>query len=227
MRLDKFLCECAFGTRTEVKSAVKAKLVTVNGKIVTDCGFSVSEKDEIFFSGKRALYSKYVYIMLNKPMGTISAVTDKEKTVIDLIEQVPKRGLFPVGRLDKDTEGLLIITNDGELAHKLLSPKKHVDKKYYFKFSGTMPENAVSLFKEGIKLKDFTCRQAILEIISENEAYVTIHEGKYHQVKRMVRAVGCEVEYLKRTAFGQLKLDESLLPGQSRLLTPKEVELLK
>ena len=186
------------------------------------------ENDSITLDGKKLFYSQYAYYMLNKPAGVITATMDKKKeTVLDLLDD-KRKDLFPVGRLDIDTEGLLLITNDGELCHRLLSPKHHVDKCYFAKNrSSNSGRCCQKKFEEGIDLGDFTSMPAKLEIIGDCEAKVIVQEGKFHQVKRMFEAVGVTVVYLKRLSMGSLKLDETLAPGESRALTQEELECLK
>lgn len=220
------------GTRQEVKKQIRQGKVTVNGIVVKAADTKIDENgDEVMVDGRNISYVSYEYYMLNKPAGVISATEDrKDTTVIDLIRDKKRKDLFPVGRLDKDTEGLLLITNDGDLAHRLLAPKKHVDKVYYAKIDSTVTEEDVKKFAEGIDIgtdeKEMT-RPAKLEIIKngeESEIRLTIHEGKFHQVKRMFHAVGKEVTYLKRERMGTLCLDENLKPGEYRLLTEEEIE---
>ena len=234
MRLDKCLADCGLGTRSEVKSLLKAKRITVNGKVVNNGKVQVNpETDEILFDGEKIQYEEFVYIMMNKPKGVVSATEDNlHKTVLDLIDPLYfKKGVFPVGRLDIDTHGLLLLTNDGELAHRLLSPKKHVTKIYQARVEGVMtPEDAVA-FEKGIVLSDGTeCMPARLDILSttQDESIVQIHlkEGKFHQVKRMVKACGKTVVDLQRLTMGPLKFDESLALGESRPLTEEELESL-
>jgi len=234
MRIDKLLSNIGIGTRKEVKKFIKEGLVLVNGNTVKDAGLIINtETDEILFDGKKIYYKEFIYIMMNKPKGVISATYDPiEKTVIDLLPQELKaRNPFPVGRLDKDTEGLLLITNDGDLAHKLLSPKKNVIKKYYAKILGFVNESDIKAFNEGIVLEDgYKTLPANLEILSSSDVskvYVYIREGKYHQIKRMFESVGKKVIYLKRLAMGNLTLDENLKPGEWRELTEKELSFLK
>lgn len=232
IRLDKLLKDCGLGSRKEVKEYIRKGFVTVNDKAIKNDDYKVDEeKDLIKFNDEIVTYEKYVYIMLNKPAGVVSATYDnKDKTVIDLIKEYKHIELFPFGRLDKDTEGLLIISNDGKLAHDLLSPKKHVDKRYYVEVEGIVTENDISLFKQGISYDDEKCKPAILEIIeSDNtsKCYVTISEGKYHQVKKMFESVNKKVTYLKRITFGNISLDESLKLGEYRKLTNEEIEVLK
>ena len=232
MRLDKYLAEMGIGTRQEVKKQIRQGKVTVNGTVVKAADMKIDENgDEVAVGGRMISYVSYEYYMLNKPAGVISATEDrKDTTVIDLIRDKKRKDLFPVGRLDKDTEGLLLITNDGDLAHRLLAPKKHVDKVYYAKIDGTVTEEDVKMFAEGIDIgtdEEELTRPAKLEIIKsgeESEIRLTIHEGKFHQVKRMFLSVGKEVTYLKRERMGTLCLDENLKPGEYRLLTEEEIE---
>ena len=273
-RLDKLLAREGFGTRSEVGKAVRKGRVSVNGITVKDPGLRVSEEDEVLFDQRAVLQKSHVYYMLNKPAGVISATEDsREQTVLDLLrnpsgikyaalgsgedvssglaaEPVLRRGLFPVGRLDKDTEGLLLITDDGQLAHRLLAPGKHVDKTYYALVSGRVTEEDIRAFEDGIEVDgEFTAMPALLSTDLDEEAFaglfpsnireilplevtqysqtlVTIREGKYHQIKRMFASRGKEVLYLKRLSMGTLLLDPSLAPGQYRPLTQKEMDLL-
>lgn len=233
MRLDKFLTNQGIGRRKEVKEYVKRGLVSVNGKLVKDSDFKINElSDIIYFNNEQLIYEEFVYIMLNKPAGVISATFDNnDKTVIDLIEEYKHLNLFPFGRLDKDSEGLLIISNDGKLAHDLLSPKKHVDKKYYVDVQGTVTKDDITKFKEGIVLDDgYLCKSSTLEIIESNDiskCYVTISEGKFHQVKRMFESVNKKVIYLKRITFGNITLDTNLKLGEYRKLKAEEIDKLK
>lgn len=235
MRIDKLLSNIGIGTRKEVKKFIKEGLVLVNGNTVKDAGLIINtETDEILFDGKKLNYKEFIYIMINKPKGVISATSDPiEKTVIDLLPQELKaRNPFPVGRLDKDTEGLLLITNDGDLAHQLLSPKKNVIKKYYAEILGFVNESDIKAFNEGIILEDgYKTLPANLEILCSSsdvsKVYVYIREGKYHQIKRMFESVGKKVIYLKRLAMGSLTLDENLKPGEWRELSEEELSLLK
>lgn len=230
IRLDKYLADMGIGTRSQVKDMIKKGKITLNGVIVKDSNLKVdSENDEIYCEGNNINYVKYEYYMLNKPAGVISASNDKkQKTVIDLIETRKRDDLFPVGRLDKDTEGLLLICNDGELSHNLLSPKKHVDKTYYVELDIPLTQEKATEVCEGVYIeKDVKSMPAKLEYIDEKRVYLTIHEGKFHQVKKMFHAVGCEVTYLKRMTMGSLKLDESLKAGEYRELTSEEIEALK
>lgn len=228
MRLDKFICETTNLSRKEAKNAIKKGKVTIDAVVVTDEAKRVDSSCDVCLAGESLLFSKYEYYMLNKPSGILSATTDKkERTVIDLIDSV-KKDLFPVGRLDKDTEGLLFITNDGELAHRLLSPKYHVEKKYYVEFEGKLDTNAKAEFMNGMDIGEKKClKPAKLEILSENSAFITISEGKYHQVKRMVKKVGANVTFLKRVSFGEIVLDDKLETGKYRELLKEEIEWLR
>lgn len=233
MRLDKFLSECGICSRSESKIFIKKGMITVNGKKAAKGEEKIDpDNDEIMFKGQKITYSKFEYYMLNKPAGVVSATEDKnDKTVIDLVPKPHAKDIFPVGRLDKDTEGLLIITNDGETAHRLLSPKKHVDKTYFVRTSGgkigteevEKLENGVDIGEEKLTLP------AEIEILKNgeiSESLLTIREGKFHQVKRMFKAVGREVIYLKRISMGKLKLDESLEKGGCRRLTEDEINMI-
>lgn len=232
MRLDKYLAEMGVGTRQEVKKQIRQGKAAVNGTVVKAADTKIDEtSDEVTISGRNISYVSYEYYMLNKPAGVVSATEDRrDTTVIDLIKEKKRKDLFPVGRLDKDTEGLLLITNDGDLAHRLLAPKKHVDKVYYAKIDGMVTEEDVKRFAEGIDIgaeEEEMTRPAKLDIMKsaeESEIRLTIHEGKFHQVKRMFLAVGKEVTYLKRERMGPLCLDENLKPGEYRLLTEEEIE---
>ena len=233
MRLDKFLVACAVGSRTEVKNFLKSGRVTVNGKKEKSAKLQINEDtDEICFDGQKLEYEEFVYYMMNKPQGVISATEDpKHKTVLDLLDDLARsKEVFPVGRLDIDTHGLLLLTNDGKLAHALLSPKRHVDKTYLAQVKGIMTDEDSKAFEQGIPLKDFTCQPAKLELVSmdaeKNQSLVrvTIAEGKFHQVKRMVAYCGKEVVDLQRLTMGTLTLDEDLKRGEWRRLTKDELE---
>ena len=232
-RLDKVLANLGYGTRKELKKICRNGLVEVNGEIAKDSGMQVDpENDKIVINGEEIFYRKFIYLMMNKPAGVVSATYDnRDETVIDLLEvdhQVFEP--FPVGRLDKDTVGLLLLTNDGELNHRLISPKWKVDKVYYAKIDGMVTEEDVKRFAKGIDIgaeEEEMTRPAKLDIMrsaEESEIRLTIHEGKFHQVKRMFLAVGKEVTYLKRERMGTLCLDENLKPGEYRLLTEEEIE---
>lgn len=236
LRLDKYLCDMQIGSRAEVKGLVKKKRIKVNEETVTKPELKIdTDNDIIKFDDEVINYQEYEYFMLNKPQGVISATNDKsDKTVIDLIKDAKRKDLFPVGRLDKDTEGLLLITNDGELSHNLLSPKKHVDKTYFAKVKGHITDEEVLKFKNGLVVDEtFTAKPARLHVLKFNDAdnttdiQITIHEGKFHQIKRMFEAVGSEVLYLKRLSMGTLLLDKNLMPGEYRKLSQEEINALK
>ena len=234
-RLDKILGNLGYGSRKEIKESARKGIIEVNGVVVKDSGMKVDpENDKIFINGEQVFYRKYIYLMMNKPDGVISATFDnRDETVIDLLEiEHQVFDPFPIGRLDKDTVGLLLLTNDGELNHRLISPKWKVDKVYYAKIDAEVTEKDIKKFKNGITLDDgYTCKEAKLEIIKageeESEIMLTIQEGKFHQVKRMFEAVNKNVTYLKRVEFGTLKLDESLEEGEYRELTEEELNTLK
>ena len=274
IRLDKYLSNMTGESRSIIKSEIKKGNVIVNGSTVLKAENKIDEiKDEVIYKGESVAYSKYAYYMFNKPAGCVSATTDNTcKTVIDYLKNEQVSGLFPVGRLDKDTEGLLIITNDGELAHKLLSPKKHVAKKYYARIKGNLPTNVEKRFEDGLDIGDekktLPARIEVLQnakttestdkltgktdnmtgktdnitdvVISDrsdalpdegpalfdSEVYVVITEGRDHQVKRMFKAVGCEVTYLERKSMGGLELDDTLRRGEYRKLTAEEINTL-
>lgn len=237
MRLDKYLADMGKGSRSQIKEAARKGRIQINGVITKKPDTKVNVKtDTIVFDGAVVSYVTMEYYMLNKPQGVVSATEDnKYQTVIDLIDGKNRKDLFPVGRLDIDTEGLLLITNDGPLAHRLLAPKKHVDKIYYTVCEGSVPDSAIPEFADGILLPDgLKCLPASLEILGRkeedgkriSEVKLTIREGKFHQVKRMMEAVGCPVIFLKRLTMGPLTLDESLKPGEYRSLTAEELELL-
>ena len=232
MRLDKYLSDMNVGTRTEIKKAVRSGRVTVDGEIAGNPGLSVNETSSVFYKGKEILYEVFSYYMQNKPSGVITATEDRfQKTVLDLMPDDRRKDLSPVGRLDRDTEGLLLITNDGDLNHRLLSPKHHVDKRYYARIQGQVDSSDVQAFAEGIRLDDdLLCMPAHLEILESgdiSEIEVVIQEGKFHQIKRMFEAVGKKVIYLKRLSMGSLVLDPTLSPGEWRRLTDDEIKGLK
>lgn len=233
MRLDKFLGNHGFGTRKEVKLLVKRGAVKVNDVVVKKSDIKiVPENDTVTVYDEVVMYEPFVYIMLNKPAGYISSTKDyKDETVLELIEGFEHYDLHPVGRLDKDTEGLLILTNDGQFSHDVLSPRKHVNKTYFARVDGYVTDDTVELFKAGITLDDgYKTMSAELQIISAgeiSEIELVIQEGKFHQVKRMFKAVDMTVIYLKRIKMGGLPLDESLTPGAYRKLTLEEINFVK
>ena len=232
MRLDKYLVEMNKGSRTQIKDAAKKGRIQVNGVPEKKTERKIDpETDEVTFDGQTVSYRAMEYIMLYKPQGVISATEDKRhKTVIDLLSGENRSDLFPVGRLDIDTEGLLILTNDGDLTHRLLAPGKHVDKVYYAKVQGKVDESDVKAFADGVDIGDDTpAKSADLRILKsgeESEIELTITEGRFHQVKRMFHAVGKEVIYLKRLSMGSLALDKTLTKGEYRSLTEEEIKKL-
>lgn len=235
-RLDKFLVEMSVASRSTIKDMAKKGRITVNGQIVKASDTKIDESaDVVAVDGQVIVFSSTEYFMLNKPAGVITATLDKKaKTVLDLLDERTRNDLFPVGRLDKDTEGLLLITNDGDLAHRLLAPKKHVDKVYYADIRGVVTDEHVRQFASGFTLSDGTAvmpgELVVLDVDSTaktSRIRLTIHEGKFHQVKRMFEAVGTEVTYLKRLSMGPLSLDEKLSPGEYRRLTDEEINMLK
>ena len=233
-RIDKILSNLGHGSRSELKKFCKNGLVKVNGKVINNPGVQVDvENDEIIFDGEKVTYKEFIYLMLNKPDGYISATFDKrDPIVLDLID---KEDLvfepFPVGRLDKDTEGLLVLTNDGQLAHKVLSPKKHVPKTYYAKIEGIVTEEDIKAFAKGVTLDDgyetMPAELVILKSDEISEIELTIHEGKFHQVKRMFESVDKKVIYLKRLSMGKLQLDKNLALGEYRELTDEEIKMIE
>ncbi len=230
MRLDKLLSGAGLGSRKEIKQFLRKGAATVNGVVVKNADINVDEnKDIITFFGEKIIYREFIYLMLNKPAGVVSATYDnRDETVISLVpDEYIHYELFPVGRLDKDTEGLLIITNDGAMAHRVLSPKHHVPKKYYAEVNAEITDADIIKFKEGIILDDgYKTMPAELERITDKAAYVTIAEGKFHQIKRMFADTGKKVEYLKRIKFGAIELDPALKPGEIREFTETEIKLL-
>lgn len=229
-RLDKVLANTGRWSRKEVRDLCRAGRVTVDGQVIRKSETKVAEDATMAVDGTPVMTETTVWIMLHKPDGVVSATEDaRETTVLSLLpEHYQRMGLFPVGRLDKDTEGLLLLTNDGDLAHRLLSPKKHVDKVYYVETDGVLDEEDVDAFRQGMTLGDGTvCLPAELRPLGGNRGEVTLREGKYHQVKRMLAARGKPVRYLKRISFGPLPLDEALSKGEWRALTPEERALLE
>ena len=233
MRLDKFISTTTTLSRAEAKKIIK-KGILINDKLIKTPDYKIDEfKDQVIVNGNRLVYQKYVYIMMNKPKDTVSATEDAiERTVVDILRDEDRiYKVFPVGRLDKDTEGLMLLTNDGELAHKLISPKKDVEKKYYVEVSGELKNEHLKIIKEGVILEDgYRCKPARLEILDSSEgnskANIFITEGKFHQVKRMMKSLGATVTYLKRLSIGSLKLDENLKLGEYRYLTDDELNKL-
>ena len=228
MRLDKYLADTTGLSRSDLKKLIKKGKAEVEGSVIRDPGFGVGEDSHVTLEGKEQSYRRYVWYMLNKPAGLVSATEDRrEKCVLDLFEKEAAKGLFPVGRLDKDTEGLLLITNDGRTAHRLLSPRFHVDKVYFARLDKEASEADCEAFAAGLQVDDdFRAMPAKLELPDgkeSREVRITIHEGKFHQIKRMFEAVGKEVLYLKRLSMGPVCLDDSLSPGAYRELTAEEL----
>jgi 16S rRNA pseudouridine516 synthase len=232
-RIDKILSNMGYGSRKEVKELIRAGSVEIDGAVVKDSGQQVeTEFQEIKVNGSRLFYKDTIYILMNKPQGVISATEDsRERTVVDLLSDEFKAfSPFPVGRLDKDTEGLLLLTNDGQLTHRLLSPKKHVPKTYLAKIMGRVTEEDVEAFGRGVTLEDgyrtMPSKLKILESDDVSQVEITIYEGKFHQVKRMIKSVNKEVIYLKRISMGELKLDETLELGDFRELNENELRII-
>ena len=230
MRLDKFLCGCNLGTRSQIKKDIKSGLVTVGGEKELKPEQHIDEnKDYVCYKGQPCVYERFVYYMLSKPAGVVSATEDKqEQTVIDLMGQEKRDDLFPVGRLDKDAEGLLLITNDGALAHELTSPAKHVEKEYECHLAYPFDGMQKTQLEQGVDIGEKALtKPAVVRILDDKKITLTITEGKYHQVKRMLHAVGNEVVYLKRLRMGTLILDNELPKGSFRRLTKEETENLR
>lgn len=230
MRLDKFLCDLNLGTRSQVKKDIKAGLVTVNDARVLCPERQVDEEgDRVCYKGRRCTYEKYVYYILHKPAGVVSATEDKrDRTVMELLGDESRKDLFPVGRLDKDAEGLLLITNDGTLAHNLLAPGKHVEKEYECRLGRAFDGRQKELLEQSVDIGDQKpAGPAVVRILGDRKITLTITEGRFHQVKRMVQAAGNEVVSLKRIRMGPLVLEETLPKGSYRRLTEEELEKLK
>lgn len=234
MRIDKLLANLGYGSRKEVKGLLKSGSVKINDVVVKDAKQHVDpQKETVTLNGEVIEYKEFIYLMMNKPQGVLSATEDnRDETVIDILEiEDQVYDPFPVGRLDKDTEGLLLITNDGKLAHRLLSPKKHVPKTYFAVIDQEVTEDDVMVFKKGVTLDDgYITKPGELKILKSgilSDIELTITEGKFHQVKRMFESVGKRVVYLKRLTMGPLELDETLELGEYRELTDEEIETLK
>jgi len=230
MRLDKFLCDNGYGTRSQVKQLIKKGHVLVNGGLCKEAEHKIdNENDSVTVDGKECRYTEFIYYMFHKPADCVCAVKDNvSRTVMEyLAKEDLRKDLFPVGRLDKDTEGLLLITNDGALSHKMLSPKKHVPKTYYVKLKKALSDVNVNLLETGVDIGDEKkTLPAIVKILDRKEILLTISEGRFHQIKRMLLSVGNEVTYLKRISMGGLFLDENLKPGEYRPLTGEELKKL-
>lgn len=226
MRLDKMLCDCGVGSRKDVKTLIRGGAVTINGVTATKCDMHINpETDEVTVNGSKTEYKEFVYLMLNKPAGVVSATEDRKyKTVIDLVPAEYRHfDLFPVGRLDIDTEGLLILTNDGAYAHNMLSPKKHVYKTYRASLDADITANDIAMFSAGVTIESgYICKSAELSPAGDKAALVRICEGKFHQVKLMFKAVGKTVEHLERLSFGEFELPDDLPRGELREVFPTE-----
>lgn len=230
VRLDKFLCDMGIGTRSEVKIYLKKCMVTVNGTLQKSPDLKINpECDEVCFQGSVLSYQQFYYYVLHKPAGVITATRDNlHETVMALLGEDARKDLFPVGRLDKDTEGLLLITNDGELSHMLLSPRKHVPKTYFVEVPERLSTEQIQALKQGLDIgDDKPTLPAEVTILDDTHIHLTICEGRFHQVKRMLEAISSEVLYLKRVSFGTLTLDETLPRGSYRALTQAEITALK
>lgn len=231
MRLDRFLSNMGVCTRTDAKRQARAGNITVNGAVVRDTSMHINPNaDAVVYAGERVIYEEYTYIMLNKPDGVLSSTDDGDgPTVIDLLpDNLRRRGLFPCGRLDKNTLGLLIITNNGALAHELLSPSKHVEKTYSFECETPLSKDDAELLRRGVDIGEKSpTKEAILALASSTRGEITVYEGKFHQIKRMFAAVGNKITYLERISFGGIKLDASLCRGEWRYLTNDEIALLE
>lgn len=232
MRIDKLLSDMGLATRSEARAACKSGQILVDGKAVRDSSAHVDpEKQSITFRGRDISYRKYTYVMLNKPEGYVSATEDSRLPVVTelLDEELQRMDLFPVGRLDRDTTGLMILTNNGPLAHRVLSPKHHVPKVYRFGAAEPMIEGAEERFRDGVTLADgYECKSALIELDEDRMGgFITLTEGKYHQIKRMVASTSNRVVSLERISFGGIKLDTSLARGESRLLTTEEIAFLE
>ena len=232
MRIDKFLSNMGVASRTESSKAARGGLILVNGAPIKKADVHIDpDRDEIVFCGRKIEYRKYTYILMNKPDGVVSATEDgRDKTVIDLLpEELQKLNLFPCGRLDKHTLGLVMLTDDGDLAHRLLSPKHHVKKKYFFESKFPLTDEEVVYLEGGATLEDgYVTKPSEIELIGDRKSgYITLVEGKYHQIKRMLESVNNKITYLERITFGPLTLDEGLSRGQWRFLTKHEIEELE
>lgn len=226
MRLDKFLSDCRVSGRSETKELIKQGRITVDGAVAHKSSDKVSEESVVMIDGERVEYRAFIYLMMNKPAGYISAVYDKRQpTIIELLdEEYRKFEPVPVGRLDIDTEGLMLLSNDGDFVHRVISPKKNVYKRYFARLDREAEEADKEIFAAGMDLGDFSAKPAVLEICADRrEVFAEISEGKFHQVKRMFEKVGKRVVYLKRVQIGGLNLDEALAPGDARMLSEDEI----
>lgn len=225
MRIDKYLSDAGYGSRTTIKKLIKERKVVVNDEIVKKPEFQVKTTDEIYVNEIKVKYYENLYLLMNKPAGVVSATTDNSyQTVIDLVKDYPTKNLFPVGRLDIDTVGLLILTTDGDFSHRLTNPKSAIYKTYYAVFTGEYNEEIIKIFHDGIILDGEKTKPAYFEYLGNNSCNISICEGKFHQIKRMLKAVKLEVIYLKRMKYGSLLLDETLKEGEYRMLTNLEIK---
>ena len=230
MRLDKFIVESGLASRTEIARAAKNGAITVNGEIVRRSSGHIDPVcDKVTYCGREVIYREFTYIMLNKPEGYVSATTDDlSPTVLELLTpELQKIGLFPCGRLDKNTLGLMILTNNGPLSHKLLSPKNHVDKKYYFEVKFPISDKDVSDLESGVDIGGYMTAPCKVEMIDERHGHITLTEGKYHQIKLMAEAVHNQITFLERVTFGPITLDRNLVRGEWRYLTDEEQKMLE
>ncbi len=228
LRLDKYIADTGIASRKDIKTAAKKGLITVDGTAVKDVSQKIDENTaSVTYMGTKVNWRKYVYVMLNKPQGYISSTEDSPRTVMKLLpEEYSKMDCFPCGRLDIDTVGLLIITNDGPLAHELLSPRHHAEKTYFYRCSPSIGDAEAARLCEGVDIGGYITKTSKVERISSDEGYITLTEGKFHQIKRMFEAVGSNIIYLKRVEFGTVKLDEALSEGDWRELTESEINAL-
>lgn len=226
MRLDKYLSYFKIGTRSEIHKIIKSKKIKVNDQITTKIDYQVDEdNDQIKYNDELLILEKNIYIMFNKPAGYISANQDNYQETIMKFFPDKYQNLIIIGRLDKDTEGLLLLTDDGKFAHEITSPKKHIEKEYYVEYSGTLPDNINEIFNNGVIIEnDYLTKPSTITNITSNSAYLTIHEGKFHQVKQMFKAVGTTVTYLKRVRIGKLTLDPNLKLGEYKKITKEEIK---
>ncbi|MBE6678072.1 MAG: 16S rRNA pseudouridine(516) synthase [Ruminococcaceae bacterium] len=228
-RIDKIIASTGKLSRNEVKKAAKKGLIKVNGKTTKDCSLKITGTDTLTLNGEVITYSKYIYVMLNKPKGYVCSTDDPSSPTVNILlsEDLQRLNLFSIGRLDKNTTGLVILTNDGETAHRLISPTKHVDKKYIAVTANEIAPNVIDVFKDGAVLEDgYKCMPAELEILSPDRCAITIREGKYHQIKRMFESVGNKVIELTRVSIGNLSLDTGLKQGEYKVLTKPEISAL-
>lgn len=229
LRLDKYIADTGIASRKDIKAAAKKGMVTVNGAPVKDVSVKIDEESaKVCYCGQPVEWRKYVYVMLNKPAGYISSTEESANTVMKLLpEEYTKMDCFPCGRLDIDTVGLLIITNDGPLAHKLLSPRHHAEKTYYYRCSPGIGEAEAARLCEGVDIGGYVTKTSKVDMVDHGEGYITLTEGKFHQIKRMFEAVGSSVTYLRRMEFATITLDEALSEGEWRELTEEEIERLR